>query len=213
MTLYDVSLPISDELPIWPGDPGISMTLSSSLARGDAANVTRLTMGVHTGTHIDAPSHFEPDGIGIDGLPLNILIGPCRLFDMSAVKERIDRMALETIDLSGVTRVLFKTTNSQWWQSGEKRFQETFIYLSQDGASYLVERGLQLVGVDYLSVEKFRSPDHKTHHTLLRHKVIIIEGLNLSGVPAGDYELIALPIKLKGADGAPTRVVLRTRDG
>ncbi len=212
MTFYDVSLPISEELPTWPGDPGISMKLASSLARGDAANVTRLTMGVHTGTHIDAPVHFEPKGTSVDGLSLEVLMGPCRVFDLTTAKESVGRADLEKLDFSDVVRVLLKTRNSEWWARGEKKFQKQFVHLREDGAGLLLERGVKLVGVDYLSVERFESPDHATHHALLRREVVIVEGLNLSAVPAGDYELIALPIKLKGADGAPTRVVLRTRD-
>lgn len=212
MTLYDVSLPISDELPVWPGDPGISMTLSSSLARGGTANVTRLTMGVHTGTHIDAPYHFEPGGISIDRVSLDVLMGPCRVFDLTGVEESIGRADLEKRDFNNAVRILLKTRNSEWWARGEKTFQKQFIHLREDGAGFLLERGIKLVGVDYLSVERFKSPDHAIHHALLRREVVILEGLNLSDVPAGDYELLALPIKLKGADGAPTRVVLRTRD-
>ncbi len=212
MTLYDVSLPISEELPIWPGDPGISMTLSSSLARGDAANVTRLTMGVHTGTHIDAPCHFEPDGVSIDRVSLDVLMGPCRVFSLTGIEESIGRSDLEKLDFVDVLRVLFKTRNSEWWARGEEEFQKQFIHLREDGARWLLERGVKLVGVDYLSVERFKSSNHATHHALLRRGVVIVEGLNLSAVPAGDYELFALPIKLRGADGAPTRVVLRTRD-
>lgn len=213
MILYDVSLPISDELPIWPGDPGISMTLSNSLSCGDAANVTRLTMGVHTGTHIDAPCHFEPGGISIDKVSLDVLMGPCRVFDLTGIKESIGRSDLEKLDFAVVVRVLLKTRNSEWWARGEKKFQKQFIHLREDGAGFLLERGVKLVGVDYLSVERFKSPDHATHQALLRREVVIVEGLDLNAVPAGDYELFALPIKLKGADGAPTRVVLRTRNG
>ena len=209
MNIYDVSLLISEDIPIWPGDPGISIRLSSSIARGDEANVTRLELGVHTGTHIDAPSHFEPDGGHVDDVPLAALVGPCRVIDMTAVKEGISKSLLEKLDFKGVTRVLFKTRNSEWWEFGEKRFQKGFVYLEEEAARFLIQQGIILVGLDYLSIEKFKNPGHPTHHTLLRHNIVIIEGLNLSHVSPGEYELIALPIKLKGADGAPARVVLR----
>jgi arylformamidase len=209
MKIYDVSVLISEKLPTWPGNPTISMKLTESIARGDAANVTRLDLGVHTGTHMDAPIHFEPGGRSIDQIPVDVLIGPCRVFDLSQVPEKISRDVLAKLDLKGVKRVLFKTRNSRWWQDGDSQFHEDFVYVSDDGARALVERGIQLVGVDYLSVEQFGSKDHGTHHALLGGNIAVIEGLNLSGVPAGDYELIALPMKLKGADGAPTRVVLR----
>ena len=209
MSVHDVSLRISTELPTWPGDPGVSITLTNSMARGDAANVTRLDLGVHTGTHIDAPLHFEPGGTGVDEISLDILIGPCRVFDVTTLPEKIDRSDLEPLELTQVTRVLFKTRNSEWWRQGERQFQKSFVYLTAEAASYLVQHGVKLVGIDYLSIERFASSDHPTHHALLRHGVVIIEGLDLSGIVAGDYELIALPIKLKDGDGAPTRVVLR----
>ena len=209
MKLHDVTLTISDDLPTWPGDPGVSMRLSGSLARGDSANVTRLDLGVHTGTHIDAPFHFEPEGVGVDRLPLAPLIGPCRLLDLTSLTTSIDRATLARRDWRGIRRVLFKTRNSAWWADEKPTFHSDFVYLATGGAEFLVAQGITLVGVDYLSVEKFKNPGHPTHHTLLRNNVIIIEGLNLNAVPEGDYELIALPMKLKGADGAPTRVVLR----
>ncbi|MBT3367540.1 MAG: cyclase family protein [Nitrospina sp.] len=211
MKFYDVSVPISDELPVWPGDPGISMELTCSLARGDSANVTQLEMGVHTGTHIDAPSHFEPGGKTIDQLPMEILTGTCRVVEIPHSTESIGPAELEKLDLSGVIRILFKTKNSKFWAREEKKFQKKFVHLSKEGASFLVEHGIKLVGIDYLSVEQFASPDHATHHILLRNQVIIVEGLNLSGISEGEYELIALPIKLKGADGAPARVILREK--
>ena len=209
MKVYDVSVLMSGEIPTWPGDPGISIKQYKSMARGDRSNVTHLDMGAHTGTHIDAPFHFEADGIGIDQLPLDVLLGPCHVYDLTELSESIDLPTLKNLDLEGVTRVLFKTRNSIWWKNGDRQFHTDFVYLSHAGAQFLLERGVKLVGIDYLSIEKYKSPDHATHHALLRKEVIIIEGLNLTEVPAGDYELIALPMRLKGADGAPTRVVLR----
>ena len=211
MKLHDVSVLLSDKLPIWPGDPGITVKLTSSLARGDVANVSLIEVGVHTGTHIDAPFHFEPDGKTVDQLPIETLIGPCRVIEMLDVKESIGLSALEKLDLGGATRILFKTKNSRWREHGEKEFQEKFVHLSEEGASYLVEQGVKLVGIDYLSIERFESLDYATHHLLLRNQVIIIEGLNLSGIAMGEYELMALPLKLQGADGSPARVVLREK--
>ena len=209
MKIHDVSLLISEDLPIWPGDPGISMTLASSLNHGDDANVTRLEMGVHTGTHIDAPSHFETEGISIDDLSMDTLIGPCRVFDLSGIVESIGYEALKSLDFAGATRVLFKTSNSTWWETGERKFQKEFVYITEEGAKFLVDQGVNLVGIDYLSVEKFGSSDYSTHHLLLRNQVVIVEGLNLSGVSSGEYELIALPLRLKGSDGSPARVILK----
>ncbi len=209
MKLHDVSVLISEDLPVWPGDPGISMTLASSLHRGDDANVTRLSMGVHTGTHIDAPVHFEAEGLSIDQLPLDTLIGSCQVFELPEVEGGIGPKDLEKLDFKGTTRVLFKTTNSIWWETGERKFQKEFVYITEEGAKDLIGRGVKLVGIDYLSVEKFGSPDYATHHFLLRNQVVIVEGLNLSGISSGEYELIALPLRLKGSDGSPARVILR----
>lgn len=207
MKIYDISATVSEALPTWPGDPAVSIRLASSMAQGDEANVTQLSLGAHTGTHIDAPFHFEPDGIGVDALPLDILIGPCRVFDLTGAWEPIGRNALARCDFRGVSRALFKTTNSDFW--AQDQFQKSFIGLLPEGAAFLVDRGVRLVGIDYLSIEPFQSPGHPTHHILLRNGVVILEGLNLKEVPPGDYELIALPIKVKGADGAPVRAVLR----
>ena len=208
--IYDVSVLVHEGMPTWPGDPKLSMRLASSIAKGAAANVTRLDMGAHTGTHMDAPFHFVADGSTIETLSLEVLIGRCRVFDLSTITEHISRAMLEKCDLKGVTRALFKTRNSQRWANDSHEFDKGFLAVAADGAKYLVERGVKLVGVDYLSVEPFGSKAHPVHDTLLQAGMIIVEGLNLTDVPAGDYELIALPLKLKGSDGAPSRVVLRT---
>lgn len=216
---YDLSLPISGRLPVWPGDPPVRVILSSSLDRGDPANVSRLDLGSHTGTHIDAPLHFEAGGAPVDRLPLAVLIGPARLVSLD-VDEKITRADLEGVDLRGVSRLLFKTKNCLQWKSSiaeaasgsRAAFHENYIYLSEDAAEYLVDRGIRLVGVDYLSVESFHNKSFSTHHCLLRAGVVILEGLNPSDVPPGDYELIALPLRLEGGDGAPARVILRARD-
>lgn len=211
MTTYDITLPLSEDLPTWPGDPALSMTRFSSIAEGDEANITQLAISVHTGTHIDAPFHFESDGIGMDQIPLDSLIGPCRLLDMTDLAEgqEIDRVHLEQLDLEGITRLLFKTRNSRWWAQKDHTFHKNFVALSAEAAHYLVGLDIKLVGIDYLSIEKFDNPGHPTHHVLLKNNVVILESLNFNAVPPGDYELIALPLPLIGADGAPTRAILR----
>jgi arylformamidase len=209
MKLYDISVHVHEGMPTWPGDPKLRITLASSIASGDVANVTRLDMGAHTGTHFDAPFHFKRAGYGIDNLPLDVLIGPSRVFDLTNIPGHIDRATLEQCDLRGVMRALFKTRNSQRWVRDDHEFDKTFVGVVADGAEYLLGHGVRLVGVDYLSVEPFDSKHHRVHTLFLDAEVVIIEGLNLSEVPAGDYELIALPVKLKGTDGAPARVVLR----
>ncbi|MDC4227570.1 MAG: cyclase family protein [Candidatus Manganitrophus sp.] len=133
MKIYDISVTISEALPTWPGDPALSIELASSMARGDEANVTRLCLGAHTGTHIDAPSHFEPNGLGVDALPLDILIGPCRVFDLTGEPGPIGRGALSRCDFQGVSRALFKTKNSDLWHQTENRFQKGFIGIAPEG--------------------------------------------------------------------------------
>jgi arylformamidase len=210
MKLWDITVPIREGMPLWPGDPGLSVRLAASIAHGDIANVTRIEMGAHTGTHMDAPRHFEPDGYGIERIPLETLVGPCRVFDFSGLDRHIDRAALERCDLRGVVRALFKTRNSQRWAADAREFDPDFVAVTNDAAQQIVVAGVKLLGVDYLSVEPFASKANPVHHTLLQAEVAILEGLNLTGVPPGDYELIALPIKLHGADGAPARVLLRS---
>ena len=210
MKIYDISVLVWDGLPTWPGDPKLMMDLASSIALGNVANVTHLDMGAHTGTHLDAPFHFDKNGSGIDQLPLETLIGPCRVFDLTDVTGDITAAALEKCDWRGVKRALFKTRNSRHWAQGDQEFDKGFTALGADSAAHLIEHGVELVGIDYLSVEAFGSKAHPVHEILLGMGVVIVESLNLSEVPAGDYELIALPVKLKGADGAPARVVLRT---
>ncbi len=210
MRFFDITVPVHEGMVVWPRDPGVSLSLARNMARGDGANVTRIEMGAHTGTHVDAPFHFLPHGNGVEQLPLETLIGPCRVFDLTDIPGHIDRATLERCDLNGVTRALFKTRNSQRWARGETTFDPSFTAIVADGAARLVECGLKLIGVDYLSVEPFGSKEHPVHHRLLGANIIVLEGLNLGNVAAGDYELIALPLRLRGADGSPARVVLRT---
>jgi len=209
MKIHDITVLLHEGTPIWPGDPKLSMHLASSIATGSVANITHIEMGAHTGTHMDAPFHFYANGTGADQLPLDILIGPCRVFDLTELTGPIPRAALEKCDFAGVTRALFKTRNSRHWANDDHEFDKQFLAVGADAAKYLIERGVKLVGVDYLSVEAYGSTEFPVHDTLLGAGVVIIETLNLSEVAAGDYELIALPIKLKGSDGAPARVVLR----
>jgi arylformamidase len=207
MKIYDITVPISNDLPVYPGDPSIQITRTLSLEAGDVARVSYLSCGTHIGTHVDPPSHFVLDGAPLDRLPLEVLIGPARVVDVGAVRA-IDAAVLERVNLDGVARVLFKTRNSRLWQETTE-FAKDFVYLEADAAEYLVERGVRLVGIDYLSVEKFNFSEPATHLALLKNNVIIVEGLNLSAVAPGDYELICLPLKIKDGDGGPARVVLR----
>jgi len=211
MQIYDVTVPIRSGMPIYEGDPGIDIQSWSSLENGDSANVSFLHFGAHTGTHVDAPAHFIEHANKIDTLPLDALIGLARVVRVPDELTEIDLEFVARSDLHGVKRVLFHTRNSSFWNDG---FRKDFSHLLPDAAQKLVDFGVKLVGTDYLSIEKFHSGHHKTHLTLLSNNVIIVEGLNLSAVPAGDYELICLPLKIAdgAGDGAPARAVLRTID-
>jgi arylformamidase len=209
MPIYDVTVPIRAGMPVYEGDPNVEVASWSALAKGDSSNVSFLHMGAHTGTHVDAPAHFIAEGRRIDAVSLDILIGPARLVRVPDQATEIDANFVAGCDLNGIERVLFHTRNSSFWNEG---FRKDFTHLLPEAAELLVSSGVRLVGTDYLSIEKFHSGHHRTHLTLLSQNVIIVEGLNLSEVPAGDYELICLPLRIAdgAGDGAPARVVLRT---
>jgi arylformamidase len=162
-------------------------------------------MGSHTGTHLDAPFHMLANGRRLSDIPLEQLVGPATVFEIAGVGS-IERPHLEKLDWNGVGRVLFKTENSKRWRDG--KFFEEFVYLEPEGAEFLIEQNIRLVGIDYLSIDRYKSEKHPTHMVLLTKNVVILEGLDLSGVQPGRYHMTALPLHLKDADGAPTRVIL-----
>lgn len=208
MTIYDISLTISPELPVWPGDPAVALTQVSFIDQGANANVSHISLGVHTGTHVDAPHHFLNDNRTVESLVLEVLTGPCYVFQFPDDVDTITAEVLaRTAWPSGVTRVLFGTRNSKIWARGENTFQTDFVAVSEDGAHWLVERGVRLVGVDYLSVAPYKQ-SRPTHVALLGAGVIAVEGLDLSRVPRGFYDLYCLPLKIAGSDGAPARAIL-----
>jgi arylformamidase len=196
-------------MPVYEGDPGVKIEAWSSFAKGDSSNVSMLNFGAHTGTHVDAPAHFIEGANTIDKLSLEILIGPARVIQVPEDYTEIDPAFLSGCDLADVERVLFRTRNSGFWDQG---FRKDFTHLVPEAAELLVRNGVKLAGTDYLSIEKFHSGHHRTHLTLLSHGIVIVEGLNLGDVPAGDYELICLPLKIAdgSGDGAPARAVLRS---
>jgi arylformamidase len=211
MRIYDISVPIKSDTPVYPGDPGINITASHAIAKGDAANVSKLDFGAHTATHIDAPAHFIEGARQVKDIPLETLIGAARVIEFADEVEAIDAHDVAPDIVRGATRVLFKTRNSKFWMETPPRFHEDFTYVTGEAAKSLVAQGVALVGIDYLSIEKFHSEDFAAHLTLLANETVILEGLNLSGVEAGVYELICLPLKIaSGAgDGAPARAILR----
>lgn len=208
--IHDISLPITAGGLIYPGNPPIEVTAQQALARGDGANVSALAFGSHTATHVDAAKHFFDDGQPVDELPLERLIGRAVVVAFPPDVAAITADHLRAAPLDGYTRVLLKTRNSSY--NTEPEFRRDYTYLAPDGAEYLVERGVELVGVDYLSVEQFRSGHHRTHRALLERRVVIVEGLALAGVAAGEYQLICLPLRIAGLDGAPARAVLVSHD-
>lgn len=215
MRIYDISVAIAPgETPTYPGDPGIEVGAWSSIARGDHANVSVLHFGAHTGTHIDAPSHFIEGAPGISSLPLDALVGEARVVEIPADADAVDESHVRPESIQGATRVLFKTRNSAFWEDPRGQFREDFAYIEPAAARALVAAGVRLVGIDYLSVEKFSSEEFETHLALLSAGVVIVEGLDLRAVGSGLYELCCLPLKLAAGsgDGAPARAVLRTHD-
>ncbi len=210
--IYDVTVGISGAVPIYGSDPGVEFTSFKAIGRGDSANVSQIGFGVHTGTHVDAPNHFIDGAKRVHELDPQKLVGPCRVI---AVPEDVVAIEPEHLgDLTGVERILFKTRNSQFWATPEDGFRKDYTYLTPPTAQMLVANAIVLVGIDYLSIEKSGSPGHPVHITLLEKETVILEGVDLRAVPAGDYELICAPLKYDGAtgDGSPTRTFLITRE-
>ena len=214
MNIYDVSVPLSSTTPTYPGDPGIEIKQWLTLARGDAANVSLINFGLHSGTHVDAPAHFIEGGARIESLPLESLIGEAEVVEVANDIRVIDESFVVANCFGRSERVLFKTRNSAFWNNSQDGFREDYTYIEPAAARLLAESGIKLVGIDYLSVEQFKSDHFGTHHALLSRGVVIVEGLDLRAVPSGFYELICLPLKIAGGsgDGAPARVILRTKD-
>lgn len=209
MRTYDITLTISPELPVWPGDQKIILERTEKIEEGATANVTRLSMTVHAGTHVDAPFHFlGGDALTVDQLPLNLLTGRAYVLHLADEVDLITASILERAEIPPRTRrLLFKTRNSAIWESQEKEFRTDFVALSADAAQYLVDRNIRLVGVDYLSVAPYDQPV-ATHEILLQAGVVVVEGLNLSEVSQGRYSFYCLPLKIAGVDGAPARAIL-----
>lgn len=206
MRIYDVSVPLSPALAGYPGDPAIEIIPVAQLARGDVANVSRVTLSSHSGTHLDAPRHFFAQGTTVDALDLEILLGPARVCTLTSATH-ITADDLRSLPLEGVKRVLFKTTNGALWDL--PGFRTNYVALTASAARLLVDMGVQLVGIDYLSVDAFARQDFPVHRLLLGAHVLILEGLDLRAVPPGDYELVVLPLRLQDGDGAPARAILR----
>ena len=207
MRTYDITLTVSPEMIVWPGDPTVNIKRISSIDLGDNANVSQISMSCHTGTHVDAPDHFMNNGKTVENLSLDLLIGRAYVLHLPDVN-LITASVLMDADIPPRTRrLLFKTRNSDFWASGNKEFQTEFVGLSVDAAELLVDRNVKVVGIDYLSIAPYKQ-GKPVHTILLDAGVVVIEGLDLSRVSQGRYTLHCLPLKLGGADGAPTRAIL-----
>ena len=209
MDWLDISAPIDPGMPTFEGDPPVSLELAKSLARGDVCNLTRIDMGAHSGTHIDAPIHFVAGGAGSEAISLDAVIGPAWVVDArdqhgAITAADLDRLAIPR----GETRILFRTPNSQLWE--RPGFKTGFVGLDASAAAAIVTRRTTLVGIDYLSIAPFGDPT-PTHVALLSAGVVVLEGLDLRAVEPGPYELLCLPLRIVGSDGTPARAVLRRR--
>ena len=206
MKLYDATLPIHENMVTFPGDPPFKMDPYFERRKGDAFDLALLSLGTHLGTHVDPPAHYLNGGAPVDEMPLEDLIGPGVVLDLRG-RSKIDRQTLEEAPLEDHVRVLMKTDNGPHLL--EKNFKKNYVYLTEDGARYLVEKKIRLIGNDYLSIERYQNPGAPVHHILLEAGIVVVEGVHLLDIPAGAYEIFCMPLKIKGADGAPARVVLR----
>lgn len=202
--VWDVSVPNRPDMHFYPGDPTLEQTQIRAIKRGDAANLTHLSLGAHTGTHVDAPAHFIDGAPTLEQVPLDCMVGPAQVLDLRG-RAAIDAAALGAGTVTADI-VLFRTDNSERW--AKPGFQKDFVYLTRDAAEVLVARGVKTIGWDYLSIEQFGSQTFEVHKLLLGRGILIIEGLDLREIAPGPYQLACLPLKLEGVDGAPARAVL-----
>ena len=209
MRVHDITLTLSSTLPVWPGDPAVRIERMKKIEEGANSNVSELQMRVHSGTHIDAPVHFINDSsTSVESISLDRLIGFCVVVEVPDAVTEITRPVLESLYLpQGSKRILFKTRNSKFWGEHSTEFHPDFVGISEDAAQFLVERGYQLVGIDYLSISPYKR-SRPTHEAFLNAGVVILEGVDLSRVGEGYYSIFCLPLKLEGSDGAPARVIL-----
>ena len=206
MEVHDISVPLRHDMPTYVDEPGPTLEFRKLLSQGDSATVSVLSLGSHTGTHVDAPSHFLDGAPGVDSLPLDALVGPAYVAEFGG-DSHITAADLELMPIpADCERVLFKTRNGRFWDDSD--FHTDFIALAPDAARALAERGIRLIGIDYLSIERFRASPHEVHQTLLANGVVILEGLDLRNVAPGGYLLVCAPLNVVGAEGAPARAFL-----
>ena len=208
-SLIDISPPVRAGMPRWPGDPPVSIEWLEDMRAGGAVNLSRITLGAHAGTHVDAPLHYLPAGRSIDKMPLDALVGPARVIEARGRADgSIAKEELEAKDIKRAERILLKTDNSLLWERPGP-FRERFVHLSVAAARFLARKKIRAVGIDYLSVSGYMKDEARVHRALLEAGVWIIEGLDLSGARPGQYELICLPLRMEGLEAAPARALLR----
>ncbi len=208
-SIIDISLPLEEGVPVWPGSTGINLSWTLRLERGALSNLTRLDMDIHIGTHVEGPLHSFPGAASVDEIPLEIFMGRALVVDLPSINI-ITAGDLEKLNLpEGVERLLLRTKNSEFWRNFRQAFWEDFVGLAADAAQWIADHKIKLIGLDYLSIANFKQGD-AVHKTLLKNGVFILEGLNLLMAPAGEYELVCLPLKLIGREAAPARAVLKT---
>ncbi len=206
MKYYDITVPIRKGMPVYSGDPAVEVTSTLQMEKGDPMNLSRLTLGSHTGTHVDAPFHFLAKGATIDQLPLGQFIGKAIVRHIRC-KKSVTYPDLEDVHISaGTQSLLIRTPNSRLWD--EEEFNKEYVYLTEEAAQWIVDRGITLVGMDSLSIDPYEGQEFSAHNILLRAGVVVIEGLDLRDVPSGEYTFVCLPLRIDGGDGAPARAVL-----
>ncbi|MGD8983088.1 MAG: cyclase family protein [Desulfobacteraceae bacterium] len=206
MKLYDATLPIQGGMVTFPGDPPFQIKPFFQRQKGDPFDLALMSMGTHLGTHLDPPAHYLERGTTVDQLPLDALVGSGIVLDMTG-RPSVDQKDLEESEMGDHVRILLKTDNGP--RLLDSSFHEDYVHLTEDGARYLVRRGVQLVGIDYLSIERYKNPGAPVHHVLLEAGIVVVEGVHLLDIAPGPYEMFCLPLRIKGADGAPARVILR----
>lgn len=208
MKIYDITLTITPDIPVWPGDVKVQLERVKKIEEGAEDNLSKMTLGVHTGTHMDAPYHFVANGKKIDELPLEMMVGPVQVVQIPEDVDLITADVLKKVKINPkIKRILFKTRNSKLWEKGENKFQTDFVGINDDAAEVLVQTGMMLVGLDYLSVAPFGN-GKPPHDILLKAGMTLLEGVNLTEVPPGEYTIYSLPMKLGATEGAPARVIL-----
>ncbi len=206
LAIHDLSVPISPSMVTWPGDPAVLVEPRLRIAVGDSVNVSELCLGSHTGTHVDPPYHFDDQALRVDEIPLDVLIG--RAWVCEVLSERdIDVTALQSNVPAGTVRLLLKTANSDLWHREAQEFCPDFVALTAEAAHWILDQGIRLLGVDYLSLDRPASAGFPVHRALLGAGIVVVEGLDLSSLRTGWYNLYCLPLKVTGGDGAPARAV------